>query len=97
MNTYNKHFNDAWEYLEKYHDPKLAPTYGKAKYGKAIFEGFPNMHTLDMSFKPRIEKQDWTYYIDAITTVVLVGQRENFLHLHVNGKGQNVYWTVDKT
>ncbi len=89
MKTYNQHFNDAWEYLEQYNTPALNKSGLK-------WDGFPCKYTLDMSNKPKITVKDWKYYIDAVTTILTIGRRENFLTIHVDGQGSQVFWTVDK-
>ena len=90
MKTYNQHFNEAWEYLEGYHTPDRVNKAGQK------WEGFPYKFTLDMSVKPTISKSEYPRYIDRIVTVLTIGKRENFLTIHVDGLGRQVYWTVDK-
>lgn len=78
MNTYNKYFNDAWEYLSKFHENAR----------------LPGGISLDLTKKPKLTKIDWIHYIQAITTILTIGQREYFIHLHLDGKGRTLYWYV---
>jgi len=89
MKTYNEYFNESWEYLDKYHNPSL----GKHR---VKWNGFAYKYTLDMSIKPNINKTEWATYINAVTNVLNIGRRENFLIIHVDGQGRQVFWTVDK-
>ena len=89
MRTYNRHFNEAWEYLEQYHKPTTN------RMGRK-WEGFALSYTLDFTVKPNVPKAEWATYIDRITTVLTIGRRENFLNIHVDGLGRQIYWTVDK-
>lgn len=75
MDTYNKYFNDAWDYLKELHP-------------SPDFLGSP---TLDLSKKPHIKADKYCYYIDALVQLITIGQREQFISLHVDGHGHAVY------
>lgn len=46
---------------------------------------------LDLSTKPNIKKVDYCKYINAIYTVIIIGNREGFISPHVDGHGHVVY------
>ena len=43
--------------------------------------------TLDLSVKPKINKADWSRYIDALYEVIVIGNREKFVTPHLDGRG----------
>jgi len=88
VNTHNQYFNNSWEYLFKYHDPDI----GQEPHWAA----FPNTSTLDMGIKPKISHIEWPQYVNAITNVLTIGRRNNLLKIQVDGKGFQVFWTIDK-
>lgn len=77
MNTYNKTFNDKWDYLKELH-PSFAP-------GTIFGE------SLDLSIKPKIKQAQYCLYMGAIYQVIAIGLRENFITAHQDRHGCPVY------
>ena len=80
MNTINESFNDAWEALAKLHTT-----------------GFlPNGESFDIGEYPsqRITKANWKEYLGNLIDVIVIGKRNKYLHIHVDGKGHASYFFV---
>ena len=73
MNTSNPSFNQAWKSLKLYHP--------------SAFKQYPEDFSIDISNKPKLNKKDWSFYISNLIEVITIGKRNNWIHLHVDGKG----------
>lgn len=78
--TINPTFDYAIEYLIQYHP--IFYLIGPA---------------LDVGKRPKGLRSDkeWSYYINQFTQALLIGQRNKWLRIHVDGKGQATYWKID--
>lgn len=81
MKTYNDSFNRAWEYLSKFHPAPFSEKLGES---------------LDLSIKPEVDKQEWANYMSALIDVFVIGAREEFYHIHQDGKGRLAYLLVSE-
>lgn len=79
MKTYNESFNRSWEYLSKFHPAAFPKTLGES---------------LDLSIKPNVDKQEWADYMSNLINILVIGAREGFYNLHVDGKGRPAYLLV---
>lgn len=73
--TINTYYNKAWGVL--------------ASYFKQV-TGMPSPN-LDMESGHPKTKKEWLDIYNALSTIYLIGRRQNWLHLHVNRFGQNVF------
>ena len=73
--TINIHYNEAWKVL--------------AGYFKQV-TGLPSPN-LDMEAGYPKTKKEWLEVYNSLSTVYLIGKRQRWLHLHVNGFGQPVF------
>ncbi len=73
--TINTYYNDAWKTL--------------TDYFKQV-TGLPSPN-LDMESGCPKNKKQWLEVYNALSTIYLIGQRQGWLHLHVNGFGQPVF------
>jgi len=78
MNTINKSFNESWKYLAEFH-----PT-----------AHLPNGESLDLTTKPKVSQKEWGDYIHALISVLKIGSRNSWLHVHVDGKGRLAFFFV---
>ena len=79
IKTINKHFDDAWNYLQEKHE---SSTVG-------------NRYWIDLTKKPKLNKKEWTFYIDKLIGLIEIGRRNNWLTLHVDGRGSIAYLVLD--
>ena len=79
INTINKTFNEAWNYLQEKHESLIAA----------------DRYWIDLTKKPKLNQKEWKFYIGTLINLLLVGQRNNWLTLHVDGKGFTVYLVLD--
>jgi hypothetical protein len=80
--TPNKHFNKAIQILLRYHQACAWPGSDGA------------MLTVTRPRGIRSER-DWGLYLNALTAILIIGQRNGWLQLHVNRQGQPVYWLIE--
>ena len=73
--TINTYYNTAWGEL--------------AKHFKQV-TGLPSPN-LDMESGHPKTKQEWLEVYNALSAIYLIGRRQDWLHLHVNGRGENVF------
>jgi len=79
IKTINKHFDDAWNYLQTKHESSESA----------------NRFWIDLTKKPGLSQKEWIFYIDKLIELVEIGQRNNWLAIHMNGKGFAVYLVLD--
>lgn len=79
IKTINKHFDNAWNYLQKKHKSSVSAS----------------RYWIDLSKKPKLSQKEWIFYIDKLIELVEIGQRNSWLTLHMNGKGFVVYLVLD--
>lgn len=90
MKTINKSFNEAWALLKKYHEE-----------GRWL----PNGTTIDLQKRPKfksrkvkitVSKKDdeWRWYLSALQKIIIIGQRNGWLQIHVDGQGFGVFLYV---
>ncbi|MBA7694374.1 hypothetical protein ES703_102983 [subsurface metagenome] len=79
IKTINKHFDDAWNYLQTKHESLESA----------------NRFWIDLTKKPGLSQKEWIFYIDKLIELVEIGQRNNWLAIHMNGKGFAVYLVLD--
>ena len=62
---------------------------------KLLKDFHPNIdlhgETLDLSVKPKVSKAEWCRYMNAVHTVLKIGDREHFITTHVDRHGCQVY------
>lgn len=81
MRTGNPSFDNAWDFLaEKHPATALAERY----------------NTVEIGQRPKIKNdQDWREYVTALVSVVKIGQRNNWVTLHLDGQGAAMWLTVE--
>jgi len=78
MNTPNKHFNESWEFLAAYHETANLPA-GESLYVSAM---------------PKVKNKEWKFYFKALSDVFVIGKRNSWLTIHVDGNGFPAYLYV---
>jgi len=84
VKTINVHFNQAWEHLAEIH-PAFPSVLWK-----------DTRESLDLTEKPKLNKEEWKTYISKFIIVVDIGRRNGYLGFHVDGKGRIIYLYVLK-
>lgn len=79
IKSINKHFDDAWNYLQTKH-----------RSSKSAYRFW-----IDLTKKPKLSQKEWAFYIDKLIELVEIGQRNGWLAIHMNGKGFAVYLVLD--
>lgn len=80
MNTPNKHFNESWEFLVSYHETA----------------NLPAGESLCVSAMPKVKSKEWKFYFKALSDVFVIGKRNSWLTIHVDGNGFPAYLYVKK-
>ena len=75
IKTPNIHFNSAWDFLQEKHG--LSP--------------IAQTYCIDISKKPKLTKGEWQYYIGNLIEIILIGNRNKWISIHVDGKGRIAY------
>ena len=81
IRTPNSSFNRAWQTMSEYHGPSR----------------MANGWVFDISKPPRLKNRgkkrdaEWKAYAGALMNMVLIGTRNGWLHIHVDGQGSPVY------
>jgi len=79
IKTINKHFDDAWNYLQEKHESLV----------------IADRYWIDLTKKPKLNKKEWLFYIDKLIELIEIGRRNNWLTLHVDGKGLTAYLVLN--
>lgn len=75
IKTPNLHFNDAWNFLQE----------------KSGLFPIAQAYCIDISKKPKLTKEEWHRYIGSLIEVILIGNRNNWISIHVDGRGRTSY------
>lgn len=77
----NASFNEAVRILREYHDV-------------IDLGGYP---TLNLENRPKGIRSDreWQQYLHALSSLIVIGHRNNWVRTHVNGRGQAAYYLID--
>jgi len=80
VETQNPSWNDAIKILLEYH-PVIELAYDRA---------------IDVSKVPRIRTdKEWQFYISAVFSVLIIGERNNWLNINQDRRGSPLFWTID--
>lgn len=75
IKTPNLHFNDAWKILQE----------------KSGLSPIAQTYCIDISKKPKLTKEEWHNYVGSLIEVILIGSRNNWISIHVDGRGRISY------
>lgn len=75
IKTPNLYFNDAWNFLQE----------------KSGLLPIAQTYCIDISKKPKLTKEEWHSYIASLIQVISIGNRNNWISIHVDGKGSLSY------
>lgn len=83
----NKRLETAWLTLKRFHNTN------EGLLGRNQF-----VDVLDLSYTTiKIPRRDWPGYIDALSAVIMIGRRNQWLDFLQNRNGQSVYWGLRKS